>query len=125
MSFEPDDVLSVSPLIVLKYLGRLLSFATIDRRKVWTFRHASVAQAVRQRYLQSTGEIKLVNEIMVAVFRGSRTAGEVDEDSTEAAAAAAVMLFPQPLNRADNGAANTRRVRFHWYFLLYTGNFQQ
>uniref|UniRef100_A0A915EVH0 Uncharacterized protein n=1 Tax=Ditylenchus dipsaci TaxID=166011 RepID=A0A915EVH0_9BILA len=33
------------------------------------------------------------------------------------------LLFPQPINR-ENGAVNLRRVRFHWYFLLYTGNIE-
>uniref|UniRef100_A0A915EUK5 NWD1/2-like winged helix-turn-helix domain-containing protein n=1 Tax=Ditylenchus dipsaci TaxID=166011 RepID=A0A915EUK5_9BILA len=63
MAFEQEDVLSTAPLIVLKHLGRLLLNIVVDGRRLWMFRHSVVGQAVRQRYFQSAGEIKLMNEV--------------------------------------------------------------
>ncbi|KAI1715410.1 WD domain, g-beta repeat domain-containing protein [Ditylenchus destructor] len=118
MAFEPEDVLSAAPLLVFRQLGCLIQNVCLDGRRLWIFRHSSTGHAVRQRYLQSSGEIKLMNEVMATIMTYPINP---EEDQNEVIASS--LLFPQSINK-DNGAVNLRRVRFHWYYLLFTGNIE-
>ncbi|KAL3115299.1 hypothetical protein niasHT_016597 [Heterodera trifolii] len=136
-TFEPQDVLNAAPLHVLRNLAPLLDSMLMDGRRVLFFRHHSIAQAAKQRYLTSAGEIKLANETIAALFRDADNAdasGAAAEDAAaavgagggsaeeRAAVAAAVLLFPRPIAKEGGAGVDIRRVRFHWYYLLYTGN---
>lgn len=94
--------------------GKLLREAHTDNRRVWVFRHQSVAQAVRQRYLPSAGDIKLANEALVELMSSVPSSEDENDPVTSN------LMFPQPINK-DNGAVNWRRVRYHWYYLLHAG----
>lgn len=69
----------------------------------------------RQRYLNSAGEIKLINEMLANIMKYPQFS-----EGEELDAISSCFFFPQPINR-ENGAVNLRRVRFHWYYILYTG----
>uniref|UniRef100_A0A914IAP9 NACHT domain-containing protein n=1 Tax=Globodera rostochiensis TaxID=31243 RepID=A0A914IAP9_GLORO len=128
--FEPQDVLNAAPLHVLRNLAPLLDSVLVDARRVLFFRHHSIAQAAKQRYLTSPGEIKLANETIAALFRDADSDADAAEDAASgassaeerAAVAAAVLLFPRPISKEGGAGVDIRRVRFHWYYLLYTGN---
>ena len=85
-----------------------------DKRKVLMFRHALVAQVIRQRYLPSIGEVKLANETMAELLASVPSTEDEHDPVTSN------LVFPQPINR-ENGSVNLRRVRFQWYYLLHAG----
>uniref|UniRef100_A0AC34Q2J0 NB-ARC domain-containing protein n=1 Tax=Panagrolaimus sp. JU765 TaxID=591449 RepID=A0AC34Q2J0_9BILA len=118
MAFDPKDVLSPVPYMVLKYLGRMLVNVYTDKRCVWFFRHAMVEQVVRQRYLPSAGEVKLANETMAELL-ASVPSTEDEQDPVTSN-----LVFPHPINR-ENGSVNMRRIRYQWYYLLHAGKLEQ
>lgn len=101
------------------FTGCLLTNIYVDNRRIYIFKHSSVAQIVRQRYLQSAGEIKLINKILADLLTYP-----FKKDKDESEEVVVSLIFPQPICY-ENGAVNLRRVRFQWYYLLYTGTFNQ
>ena len=85
-----------------------------DKRKVWIFRHNFVAQAIIQRYLPSSGEVKIANEIMAELLASVPSTEDEHDPVTSN------LVFPQPICR-ENSSVNLRRVRFQWYYLLHAG----
>uniref|UniRef100_A0A183BPH8 WD_REPEATS_REGION domain-containing protein n=1 Tax=Globodera pallida TaxID=36090 RepID=A0A183BPH8_GLOPA len=73
---------------------------------------------------------KLANETIASLFRDADSDADAAEDAAggassaeeRAAVAAAVLLFPRPIAKEGGAGVDIRRVRFHWYYLLYTGN---
>ncbi|CAK5051138.1 unnamed protein product [Meloidogyne enterolobii] len=116
--FEPQDVLSATPLLVLRQLGSLLDFIIMDRRRVYFFRSTQFAQTVQQRYLQTAGDIKLANETLANIFLNPN---ENLENGNEQEASAMAMVFPRPLSKDGGMGIDIRRARFHWYYLLRAG----
>uniref|UniRef100_A0A7E4W5G8 AAA domain-containing protein n=1 Tax=Panagrellus redivivus TaxID=6233 RepID=A0A7E4W5G8_PANRE len=114
MSFDPTDVMTPKPEMVLRYLGCLLINVYTDKRKVWAFRHTSVAHYIKQRYLTSPGEVKLTNENMAEII------SSVPSPEDEHDPVTTNLVFPQPINK-ENGTVNMRRIRFQWYYTLHTG----
>lgn len=116
MVFDPTDVLSPLPYMVLKHLGRMLINVYTDKRKVWMFRHPYVSHIIRQRYLPSIGEVKLANETMAELLSSVPSTEDEHDPVTSN------LVFPQPINH-ENGSVNLRRIRYQWYYLLHAGKF--
>lgn len=65
--------------------------------------------------MRSASETKLIYEMLANIMKYPQFL-----ESNKINATAICLLFPQPINR-ENGAVNLRRVRFHWYYLLHSG----
>uniref|UniRef100_A0AC35FD48 Uncharacterized protein n=1 Tax=Panagrolaimus sp. PS1159 TaxID=55785 RepID=A0AC35FD48_9BILA len=118
MAFDAPDVLTPDPQIVLKHLGRMVVNVYTDKRCVWIFRHSFVAQAIKQRYLPSIGEVKISNEVMAELLASVPSTEDEHDPVTSN------LVFPQPISR-ENNSVNMRRVRFQWYYLLHAGKLDQ
>lgn len=72
-------------------------------------------QFAYERYMFSNNEIKSIYNTLANIMNYPQFL-ENDKNNL----ATNCLLFPQPINR-ENGSINLRRIKLHWYYLLYSG----
>lgn len=116
-TFEPQDVLSATPLLVLRQLNPILDSIFMDQRRVYFFRSVQIASTAQHRYLQSAGDIKLANETLAKIF--GCAVDDVNNSNEESTVA---MVYPRPIFKEGGLGVDIRRLRYHWYYLLRMGD---